>query len=54
MKDYLKSIHEMNFIKLNSIKVQGNVITYHRNVLALGHHEFPIQALHGIKTPFVH
>jgi hypothetical protein len=52
--DYLKNMHEMNFIKVNTIKVQGNVITYHKNVLVLGHYELSIQALHGIQIPFMH
>lgn len=43
----------MNFKKLNTIKVQGNITTYHINVLALRHHELSIQALHGTKIPFV-
>ena len=45
-------MHEMNFIKVNNIKVQGNVITYHKNVFAQGHRELSIQVLHTIEIPF--
>ena len=52
--DYLKNMHDkyINFIKLNTIKVDV-IITYQKNVLALGHHELSIQALHGIEISFV-
>jgi len=48
-----KKLLQMKFIKLNIIRVQGNVITYHKNVLSLGLHEFSIQAIYGIQIPFM-